>query len=139
MDSAKQEKLFTRTPFQVTNQIIKKKSILELRKNLSKDAYKTTISFRNEFYENDTELSKELWQIKMKNYTSKITWIIIWKCLPYNYNSRKCYLCLNEKLEIVLYEGENLIRKRNLFPNVVIKTSSCYCVMIPRAENWRHL
>ena len=59
------------------------------------------LSFRNEFYKNDTELSKKLWQIKMKNYTLKITWRIIRKCLPYNYNSRNCYLCLNEKLEIL--------------------------------------
>ena len=58
------------------------------------------------------ELSKELWQIKMKNYTPEITWRIIRKCLPYNYNSRKCYLCLNEKLEMALYEGENLLNKK---------------------------
>ena len=65
--------------------------------------------FRNEFYKNDTELSKEVWKIKMKNYTPKITWRIIRKCSPYNYNSRKCYLCLNEKLGITLYEAENLL------------------------------
>ena len=70
------------------------------------------LSFRNEFYKNDTEVSKELRQMKMKNYTPKITWRIIRKCLPYNYNSRKCYLCLNEKLEIALYEGENLLNKK---------------------------
>ena len=50
--------------------------------------------------------------MKMKNYTPKITWRIIRKCLPYNYNSRKCYLSLNEKLEIALYEGENLLHKK---------------------------
>ena len=33
--------------------------------------YNHNLSFRNEFYKNDTELSKELWQIKMKNYTQK--------------------------------------------------------------------
>ena len=48
----------------------------------------------------------------MKNYTLKITWTIVRKCLPYNYNSRKCYLCLDEKLEIALYEGENLLNKK---------------------------
>ena len=62
--------------------------------------YNYNLSFRNEFYKNNTELSKELWQIKMKNYTPKITWRVFRKCPPYNYNSRKCYLCLNEKLEI---------------------------------------
>ena len=50
--------------------------------------------------------------MKMKNYTPEITWRIIRKCLPYNYNSRKCYLCLNEKLEIALNEKENLLNKK---------------------------
>ena len=50
--------------------------------------------------------------IKMKNYTPEITWRIIRKCLPHNYNSRKCDLCLNEKLEIALYKGENLLNKK---------------------------
>ena len=35
--------------------------------------YNHDLSFTNEFYKNDTELSNELWQIKMKNYTPKIT------------------------------------------------------------------
>ena len=35
--------------------------------------YNHNLSFRNEFNKNVTELSKELWQIKMKNYTPKIT------------------------------------------------------------------
>ena len=74
--------------------------------------YNHNLSFRNDLYKNDTELSKELWQIKMKNYTPEITWRIIRKCLPYNYNSRKCDLCLNEKLEIALYKGENLLNKK---------------------------
>ena len=37
---------------------------------------------------------------------------IIRKCLPYNYNSRKCYLCFNEKREIALYEEVNLQNKK---------------------------
>ena len=75
--------------------------------------YNHNLSFRNEFHKNNAELSKELWQIKMKkNYIPKIAWRVTRKCLPYNYNSRKCYLCLNEKLEIALYEGENLLNKK---------------------------
>ena len=74
--------------------------------------YNHNLSFRNDLYKNNTELSKELWQTKMKNYTPEITWRIIRKCLPYNYNSRKCDLCLNEKLEIALYKGQNLLNKK---------------------------
>ena len=43
------------------------------------------LSFRMNIRKSDTELFKELWQIKMKNYTPKINWRIIRKRLPYNY------------------------------------------------------
>ena len=46
------------------------------------------------------------------------------------------FLCLSEKLEIALYEGENLLNKKTTnFQNTVVKTSSCYCVMILKTEN----
>ena len=77
--------------------------------------YNHNLSFRKKFYKNNTKLSKELWQIKMKNYTPKINWRIIRKCPPYKYNSRKCYLCLNEKLKIALNKGENLLNKKTEF------------------------
>ena len=48
----------------------------------------------------------------MNNYIPKTTWRITGKCLPYSYNSRKYYLFLNEKLEIALSEGENLLNKK---------------------------
>ena len=84
----------------------------------------------------DTELSKELWQIKMKNYTPEITWRIIRKCLPYNYSSRKCDLCLNEKLETALYKGENLLNKKTeLISKCRHQNKFMLCVMIPRTEN----
>ena len=37
---------------------------------------------------------------------------VILSTVPYNYNSRKCYLCPNEKLEIAVYEGESLLNKK---------------------------
>ena len=74
--------------------------------------YNRNLSFRNEFYNNDAELSKVLWKMKMKNYTQKITRRIVREWLPYKYNSRKCYLCLNENLEIPLYRVENLLNKK---------------------------
>ena len=45
----------------------------------------------------DTELSKELWEIKKHNGTPKITWKIIKICRSYNPNSKRCLLCLFEK------------------------------------------
>ena len=42
----------------------------------------------------------------MKNYSPQIT------CLANNFNTTKCYLYLNEKLETTLYEGQNLLNKK---------------------------
>ena len=50
-------------------------------------------------HKNDTELSKEFWEIKNRNGTSKITRKIIRICPFYNPNSKRCLLCLNEKYE----------------------------------------
>ena len=62
-----------------------------------------TKSFNLEHHENDTELSKEYWATKRSHFTPIVTWRII----------RKCYLCLNEKLEIASYKGDNLLNKRS--------------------------
>ena len=66
---------------------------------------KHTKSFNFENYKNDTELSKEYWTIKRKHFTPKVT--------AFNKTKRKCYLCLNEKLEIASYKGDNLLNKRS--------------------------
>ena len=72
-----------------------------------------TKSFNLEHYEYDTELSKEYWTIKRNHFTPKVTWRIIRKCASFNTTKRKCYLCLNEKLEIASYKGDNLLNKRS--------------------------
>ena len=84
----------------------------------AEDSFKTRFnnhkkSFRNENYKNETELAKEIWNIKSRNYTPKVTWTIVRKCLPFNLNSKKCHLCLNEKLEIALFKEEKLLNKRS--------------------------
>ena len=104
---------FSRVPFQVTNQITKEKNILELRINFSKDAYTTTIYLSEmDFIKTPQNFlrnsGKSRWRITLR----KKTWRMIRKCIPQNYHSRKCYLYLNETLEIALYEGENLLNKK---------------------------
>ena len=51
-------------------------------------------------HKNDTELSKEFWEIKKRNGTPKITWKIIRTCPSY------------KKYEIAIYKGDNLLKKR---------------------------
>ena len=64
-------------------------------------------SFKSMKYENETELSKEVWRIKRSNYTPQIKWKILRVCPPFNQTSRKCCLCLNEKQERLCLEHLN--------------------------------
>ena len=71
-----------------------------------------TKSFNLEHYENDTELSKEYWAIKRNHFIPKVTWRIIRKYSSFNAPKRKCYMCLNAKLEIASYKEDNLFNKK---------------------------
>ena len=75
--------------------------------------YNHTKSFTHGDYANETELSKEYWDIKRSNFITKVTWSIVRECRPYSLIKKKCYLCLNEKLEINSYKGNNLLNKRS--------------------------
>ena len=57
-------------------------------------------SFNHVKHKNDTELSKDFWEIKKWSGTPKMTWKIIRICHSYNPDSKRCLLCLNEKYEI---------------------------------------
>ena len=98
--------------------------------------YNHNLSFRNEFYKSDIELSKELWKIEMKNYTPKITRRIIRKCPRYNYNSRKCYSWRNEKLEISLYKGEDLLNQKT---ELIFKCrhQNKFILLLHNSEDWK--
>ena len=63
-------------------------------------------SFNHVKHKNDTELSKEFWEIKKRNATPKFTWKTIRICCSYNPNSNHCLLCSNEKYEITTYKGD---------------------------------
>ena len=70
-------------------------------------------SFSNVSYKNETELSKEVWKIKENGGDFYIKWRIINQFPGFNPSSGKCALCLNEKLAILQYKGDNLLNKRS--------------------------
>lgn len=69
--------------------------------------------FNNEDYAKTTELSKEVWEIKKKGFEPVIKWRTIKQLPAYNPETKKCLLCLGEKIEILNREGENLLNKRS--------------------------
>ena len=70
-------------------------------------------SFNHKGYMNDSALSQEVWKIKEKGGSYQITWNIVRKCPGYNPETKRCILCLSEKLDIAQYEGSDLLNKRS--------------------------
>ena len=70
-------------------------------------------SFNHKEYMNDSALSQEVWKIKEKGGSYQITWNIVRKCPGYNPETKRCILCLSEKLDIAQHEGSDLLNKRS--------------------------
>ena len=71
-----------------------------------------TKSFRLRTYEHETELSKHIWSLKDKNIEYTLNWRIKTKAVSYKCGSRKCDLCLAEKVAIARFKGVGLLNKR---------------------------
>ena len=69
-------------------------------------------SFNHVKHKNDTELSKEFWEVKKREGTPKITCKIIAIYYSYKPNSRRCFLCLHEKFKTAAHTGDKLLNER---------------------------
>ena len=73
-------------------------------------------SFRKVEKRTETCLSKYVWECKDEGATPHITWSVISRSYPYRCGSRKCDLCLEEKLSIlrsVSTDPENTLNSRS--------------------------
>ena len=70
-------------------------------------------SFNHEDYSKETELSKEIWRLKRNNATYNVRWRIKKQIPAYSPTTKNCMLCLHEKMEILYYNGDNLLNKRS--------------------------
>ena len=69
-------------------------------------------SFRHERYKNSTELSKFIWNLKQQNTPYTVKWSIANQAHPYTNQSKRCDLCLTEKLLIMNANKQSLLNKR---------------------------
>ena len=72
-----------------------------------------TKSFRHLNYKNDSELSKAVWKLKDDNIDFIIKWSIAKRASPYRCGSKRCDLCLSEKVCIIRSDSKELLNKRN--------------------------
>ena len=71
-----------------------------------------TTSFRQKKRVNDTELPKYLWKLKEENTDYNLQWSIKAYPSPYKCETRKCDLCLTEKMIIARSDPKKLLNKR---------------------------
>lgn len=71
-----------------------------------------TKSFNHKKYSNNTELSKHIWKLKESDRAFSIKWSLIKHVPVYRAGSRRCNLCLEEKLIILKQRNCNLLNKR---------------------------
>ena len=77
--------------------------------------YNHTQSFRNKKYQKSTVLSSYIWELKNETgEMPELTWSIEKSIPAYSNISKRCLLCLHEKLAIVTYERPSeLLNKRS--------------------------
>ena len=59
------------------------------------------LSFRNRSHSNSTELPKHIWSLKDNNTDFTINWSILATAPNYSIKSKRCHLCLTEKLYLI--------------------------------------
>ena len=68
---------------------------------------------RNESNRHNTTLSHYIWDCKDRGEEPRVTWEIMKKCRKYRCGTRKCDVCLTEKLEILRERGRHCLNKRS--------------------------
>ena len=70
-------------------------------------------TIKHEKLSRNTELSKYMWDLKRQGLEGKIKWEIVHKAIPYKCGTRKCDLCLSEKLAIAMADPSITLNKRS--------------------------
>ena len=74
-------------------------------------------SINRKEYRKETRLSQYVWNLKDRKKQFEIAWCIVKKCSPYKPASRKCDLCLTEKLVIVEGDSKLMLNERSEIAN----------------------
>ena len=73
-----------------------------------------TSSIKHKKHTNSTEHSKHIWELKDKSTKFEIKWSIVKRANGFKAGSKICYLCLTEKLCILILKNKkNLLNKRS--------------------------
>ena len=78
------------------------KHYIGMTSNTFKERYRNQIkSFTHNKHSNETELSKHVWHLNQNKTDFTINWSIIKESISYTRGSKRCNLCLDEKISIL--------------------------------------
>ena len=99
----------------ITNNTQDTKHYIGMTSNTFKERYRNNHikSFTHKKYSNETELSKQAWHLKQNKTDFTLKWSIIKKSISYTGGSKRCNLCLEEKLSILKEKDNCLLNKRS--------------------------
>ena len=87
-----------------------------LEKKKFKQSYNNHIaSYRNKSKEKSTEFAINIWKLENSSINYDFKWSIVCKAYPYTDGTRKCDLCLTEKLAIIKADPESLFNTLDEF------------------------
>ena len=69
-------------------------------------------SFNHRRYEKDSKLSEFVWKLRDKNIPHSVKWEIVIRAAPYKCGTKRCNLCLTEKVMIARSNHKGLLNKR---------------------------
>ena len=72
-------------------------------------------SFKTPKHRNSTELSKFIWKLKDSNTNYNINWSVIDRAQPYSPKTKRCNLCITEKMHIIYSDSQSTLNKRTEF------------------------
>ena len=84
-------------------------------KNFKECYINHTTSFRNKIKGKSAQLSQYIWKLKNSRISYDLKWSIAYKAHPYTGDTRKCDLCLTEKLAIIKADPKSLLNTRDEF------------------------
>ena len=104
-----------------------------LTENRFKERYNDhTSSFRNRTYISKTKLSSYIWELKDQGIEPHIQWEIHKHAAPYICGTKRCDLCLTEKLVIATAEPTSLLNKRSELVSCCRHVAKFRCDKVPK-------
>ena len=94
---------------------------------------------RNRNYSNSTELSKHIWILKDNNTKFTINWSILATAPAYSNKSKRCHLCLTEKLYLVRAKKPSLLNKRTELISKCRHENKFYLANFTSPQQYRYI